>query len=106
MDDIWSILEIEATRDTAAIKSAYARMAAQYHPEEQPELFLRLRQAYQAALAYAAPRTRAPRRRSAPPPGASIWGRKRRKMLSGTGRPTGPSWTCTAARAAGIRPNG
>ena len=53
MDDIWSILEIEATRDTAAIKSAYARMAAQYHPEEQPELFLRLRQAYQAALAYA-----------------------------------------------------
>lgn len=54
MDDIWSVLQIQKTKKAADIKRAYARMSQQYHPEEEPELFLRLRNAYKAALAYAA----------------------------------------------------
>ncbi|MDE6056364.1 MAG: J domain-containing protein, partial [Lachnospiraceae bacterium] len=52
MDDIWNILGIEPSRDEAVIKKAYAQRTHQYHPEENPEMFLRLRKAYQAALAY------------------------------------------------------
>ncbi|MDE7417788.1 MAG: J domain-containing protein [Lachnospiraceae bacterium] len=52
MDDIWNILGIEPSRDEAVIKKAYAQQTRQYHPEENPEMFLRLRKAYQAALAY------------------------------------------------------
>ena len=32
----FDILGIEATKDTRAIKKAYALMAKQYHPEEHP----------------------------------------------------------------------
>lgn len=53
MDWIWSMLEIEPTRNPGEIKRAYARLTGNYHPEEDPEGFLRLRQAYQAALAWA-----------------------------------------------------
>ncbi len=51
--DIWEILEIEPTRDTGAIKRAYARLTGKYHPEEEPEKFLQLRKAYQDALRWA-----------------------------------------------------
>ncbi|MDE6620367.1 MAG: J domain-containing protein, partial [Lachnospiraceae bacterium] len=50
MEDIWKILGIEPSHDTAAIKRAYAKQTRQYHPEENPEMFLRLRKAYQAAM--------------------------------------------------------
>lgn len=53
MDNIWDILEIQPTRDVGAVKRAYARLAGKYHPEEEPEKFLQLRQAYQAALRWA-----------------------------------------------------
>lgn len=53
MDDIWSLLELEPTADISAIKRAYAKQARKYHPKEDPEGFLRLRQAYQTALDYA-----------------------------------------------------
>lgn len=53
MDTIWTILELEPTRDGAAIRRAYARLSLKYHPEEDPAGFLRLRAAYQKALAYA-----------------------------------------------------
>lgn len=52
MDDIWEILGIEPSHDVAVIKGAYAHQTHQYHPEENPEMFLRLRKAYQAAMAY------------------------------------------------------
>lgn len=52
MDDIWEILGIEPSHDAAVIKGAYAHQTHQYHPEENPEMFLRLRKAYQAAMAY------------------------------------------------------
>lgn len=53
MDHIWTLLELDPTADVAEIKHAYAVQAKKYHPEEHPDMFLKLRQAYQAALAYA-----------------------------------------------------
>ena len=53
MDNIWTVLGIDPTEDVSAIKRAYAEKAKACHPEEDAEGFLRLRQAYQAALAYA-----------------------------------------------------
>ena len=51
MDEFWSVLGLEPTRDSAAIKRAYAEQTKLCHPEEDPEGFLVLRQAYQRALA-------------------------------------------------------
>ena len=53
MDAIWTALGLEPTKDASAIKRAYAEKAKICHPEEDPEGFLQLRQAYQAALAWA-----------------------------------------------------
>ena len=53
MDNIWMVLGIDPTEDVSAIKRAYAERAKTCHPEEDPEGFLQLRQAYQAALDYA-----------------------------------------------------
>ena len=53
MDNIWTVLGIDPTEDVSAIKRAYAEKARSCHPEEDAEGFLKLRQAYQAALAYA-----------------------------------------------------
>lgn len=53
MDIIWTALGMDPTKDVSAIKRAYAEKAKVCHPEEDPEGFLHLRQAYQAALAYA-----------------------------------------------------
>ena len=53
MDERWTTLGLEATKDVSAIKRAYAEKAKACHPEEDSEGFLKLRQAYQAALAYA-----------------------------------------------------
>lgn len=49
----FDILGIEATKDTRAIKKAYALMAKQYHPEEHPAEWEKLYGAYQTALEYA-----------------------------------------------------
>ncbi len=54
MDNIWEVLELEPTQDISAIKRAYAKKTRICHPEEDPEGFLKLREAYQAALDYAA----------------------------------------------------
>lgn len=51
--DFWRILEMEPTTDIQQIKQAYAVLAKKYHPEQYPEEFLKLRQAYEAALAFA-----------------------------------------------------
>ena len=51
--DIWEILGIPPTTDIAAIKQAYAAKAKEWHPEEHPEEFKRLRSAYRAAVSYA-----------------------------------------------------
>lgn len=52
-EHIFRLLEIEPTDDKKAIKKAYARMVRQYHPEEQPEKWKEIHDAYEAALAMA-----------------------------------------------------
>ena len=47
---IWELLGIAPTEDISKIKSAYARQAKQFHPEEHPEEFKALQSAYKAAL--------------------------------------------------------
>ena len=51
--DIWKILGIERTNDTKIIKKAYAEKAREVHPEEHPEEFQKLHNAYVDAMNYA-----------------------------------------------------
>lgn len=48
----WNILGIEPTGDRRAIKRAYAKQSGRYHPEDDPDAFQALQEAYQEALAY------------------------------------------------------
>lgn len=48
--NIWELLGIPPTTDIAKIKSAYARQAKLYHPEEHPEEFKALQGAYKMAV--------------------------------------------------------
>ena len=50
---MWNILGIEPTKDIREIKRAYARLAKQYNPEEHPEEFKRIFDAYKSASALA-----------------------------------------------------
>lgn len=50
---IFAVLGIEKTRDENAIRNAYREKLALNHPEENPEGFKRLRDAYEQALQYA-----------------------------------------------------
>lgn len=50
MSDIWAVLGIEPTTDKRKIKKAYAEAVKTCHPEEHPEEFKQLYEAYQAAL--------------------------------------------------------
>lgn len=47
---IWELLEIEPTSDPSVIKRAYAKKLKIYHPEDDPEGYQRLREAYDQAL--------------------------------------------------------
>ncbi len=47
---VWSILEIEPTDDVRSIKSAYAKKLKIYHPEDDPEGYQQLREAYDSAI--------------------------------------------------------
>ena len=49
----WAILQIESTTDEKAIKRAYAKLSRQYHPQEHPEEFKNLKEAYKDAINYA-----------------------------------------------------
>ena len=49
----WDILGLAPTKGLGAIRRAYAATAAQYNPEDHPEEFLAVRQAYEQAAAYA-----------------------------------------------------
>ncbi|MBP3041681.1 hypothetical protein J9303_19765 [Bacillaceae bacterium Marseille-Q3522] len=46
----WDILEIEPTNNLAIIKKAYAKKLKIYHPEDDPEGYQRLREAYDRAV--------------------------------------------------------
>lgn len=67
----WDILGLAPTKDLGAIRRAYAAAAAQYNPEDHPEEFLAVRQAYEQAAAYARgrePSVAAPEQTGTPPP--------------------------------------
>lgn len=49
----WEILELEPTNDLNEIRKAYARKAKKFHPEDDPEGFRRLYDAYQWAQSQA-----------------------------------------------------
>ncbi len=51
--NIWKILGVAPTTDQKSIKAAFAAKSREWHPEEYPEEYQRLRQAYKLALAYA-----------------------------------------------------
>ncbi|MEN8904741.1 MAG: hypothetical protein ABF289_02145, partial [Clostridiales bacterium] len=49
----WRYLDIEVTTDLKKIKNAYSSMLKKYHPEDDPEGFMKLRDEYEAATKYA-----------------------------------------------------
>lgn len=51
MNEIWSLLGIAPTDDKKAIRKAFAAQSKLHHPEEEPDYFAALNQAYKAALA-------------------------------------------------------
>ncbi|MGN0131895.1 MAG: tetratricopeptide repeat protein [Lachnospiraceae bacterium] len=51
---IWKVLEIEETKDENIIRQAYRRKLSDVNPEEDQAGFMRLREAYEQALAFAA----------------------------------------------------
>ena len=50
---IWQILEINITTDKKSIKKAYVKMISANHPEENPEKFKEIKNAYDMAIKYA-----------------------------------------------------
>ncbi len=60
MRDNWEILGLEPTDDALAIKKAYARLLKKNRPDEQPDAYQALRQAYEWALSEAEWLRRAP----------------------------------------------
>ena len=58
--DIWKILQTEPTRDKDALKRAYRKKLVTVHPEDDPEGFRQLREAYEKALELADSEEEAP----------------------------------------------
>ena len=50
--EAFKILEIDPTDDKKKIKIAYSKMLKKYHPEDFPEMFTRINEAYEIALEY------------------------------------------------------
>jgi len=50
--EAFKILEIDPTDDKKKIKVAYSKMLKKYHPEDFPEMFMRINEAYEKALEY------------------------------------------------------
>ena len=51
--EAFKILEINPTNDKKKIKVAYSKMLKKYHPEDFPEMFMKINEAYETALGYA-----------------------------------------------------
>ena len=58
--NIWETLGIEPTTDVKLIRRRYAELVRLYHPEDQPEIYQEIVEAYQKALAYARSRKARP----------------------------------------------
>lgn len=53
-------LKIPVTKDSAVIKAAYRKLLPLHHPEEDPQGFMQLHEAYRTALSYAKPSPSSP----------------------------------------------
>ena len=51
-DKAFKILEIKPTDDKKKIKIAYSKMLKKYHPEDFPEIFMKINEAYRVALEF------------------------------------------------------
>ncbi len=51
-DEAFKILEIEPIDDKKKIKIAYSKMLKKYHPEDFPEMFMKINEAYKVALEF------------------------------------------------------
>ena len=51
--NFWSVLEINPSEDVSIIKKAYAKKLKKHHPEDDPEGYQMLREAYDSALRHA-----------------------------------------------------
>lgn len=51
-NEAFKILEIEPTDDKKKIKIAYSKMLKKYHPEDFPEMFMKINEAYRVALEF------------------------------------------------------
>ena len=87
MNNIWTVLGLEPTQDVSAVKRAYALKARTCHPEEDPEGFLKLREAYQAALAYAEGDSGAPEESLPPMPAGEAKAEEEDQGWTLSGRP-------------------
>lgn len=58
--NIWETLGIEPTTDVKLIRRRYAELVRLYHPEDQPEIYQEIVEAYQKALTYARSRNTKP----------------------------------------------
>lgn len=61
--NIWETLGIEPTTDVKLIRRRYADLVRLYHPEDQPEIYQEIVEAYQEALTYARSRKARPENR-------------------------------------------
>ncbi|MBW5469123.1 tetratricopeptide repeat protein [Brevibacillus formosus] len=59
--NIWRILDIDPTEDISTIKKAYAKKLKLHHPEDDPEGYQQLREAYDLAIKMAKKGQRKPR---------------------------------------------
>ena len=53
LHEAFKILEIDLTRNKKTIKAGYSRILKKYHPEEFPDLFIQINEAYKKTLEYA-----------------------------------------------------
>lgn len=53
LNEAFKILEIDLTTNKKTIKAAYSRILKKYHPEEFPDLFIQINEAYKKTLEYA-----------------------------------------------------
>ena len=50
MKSAWEILGIEPTENKRVVKKAYAKMLAKYHPEDYPNEFQEIQNAYKSIM--------------------------------------------------------
>lgn len=68
----WQVLGLEPTHDQRAIKKAYRALLKEHGPEDDPEMFMRIREAYDQACDYARDRIAAVELMAGPSPEPTV----------------------------------